>query len=254
MSDIQSIRRAFEILRAVASEPEGATLSDIASHVALPKSTVSRMLSTLSTVGAVEKLGGRAGFRLGADLLALSSNTPFPRNLSAVARPYLQQLAQATGETLTLCVPDGTRAHYIDQIHSSRGVLVNDYRRHKLPMHAVSDGKLYLAYGSEALLTQYLQQPLARFTRTTLSTATALRTELKLIRKRGYAWTDGELDDEVVGVAAPIFDADKNLIGSICVFGPRFRFPTEDRAKAIISQTIRTAERITERIATPRSI
>ncbi len=88
MSDIQSIRRAFNILRVVGAQADGTTLTDIASQLQLPKSTVSRMLSTLAQVGAIEKLGGRDGFRLGSELLSLASNAPYPRNLAAIARPF----------------------------------------------------------------------------------------------------------------------------------------------------------------------
>lgn len=249
MSDIQSIRRAFDILKAVGANPAGTTLTEIATQLQLPKSTVSRMLSTLATLGAVEKLGGREGFRLGAELLSLAANAPYPRNIAAVARPYLQQLAQATGETLTLCVPDGDHAHYIDQINSSRSILLTDWRRQRLPLHAASDGKLFLSGWNDEGFARYCSRPLQRFTATTLVTAAALQKELKTIRKKGYSWTDGEYDDDIVGVAAPILDADRQIVASICVFGPRFRFPPENRAATLIAQTMRTAAAISERLS-----
>jgi DNA-binding IclR family transcriptional regulator len=248
MSDIQSIRRAFDILKTVGTNADGATLTEISTQLHLPKSTVSRMLSTLAQVGAIEKLGGRDGFRLGNELLALASNTPYPRNLAAIARPHLQQLAQATGETLTLCVPEGDHAHYIDQINSSRNIVMTDWRRQKLPLHTTSDGKLFLSRWAEEGLSRYLAQPLRKYTRTTLVTANALKRELKVIAKRGYAWTDGEYDDDIIGIAAPILDSADTVVASVCVFGPRYRFPDEARASSLISQTTRAAKAITERL------
>lgn len=248
MSDIQSIRRAFDILKAVGEQADGISLTEIATRLHLPKSTVSRMLSTLASLGAIEKLGGREGFRLGAELLALASNAPFPRNLAAVARPYLQHLAQATGETVTLCAPDGDHAHYIDQINSSRSILITDWRRQKLPLHAASDGKLFLTQWSEEGLRRYMARALQRYTPATLTTASALRKELNSIHKKGYSWTNGEYDADIVGVAAPIRDIDETIIASICVFGPRFRFPPENRATALITQTIKAASAISARL------
>src|SRR5215213_7272093 len=102
MSDIQSVRRAFDILKAVSSNAEGTSLTEIAARVELPKSTVSRMLSTLTGVGAVERVSDREGFRIGNELIAIASNVTYPRTLSAIAKPFLQQLSQASGETVTL--------------------------------------------------------------------------------------------------------------------------------------------------------
>ncbi len=248
MSDIQSIKRAFDILKAVGEQPDRCSLTAIATRLHLPKSTVSRMLSTLASLGAIEKLGGREGFRLGAELLALASNAPYPRNLAAIARPYLQHLAQSTGETVTLCVPDGDHAHYVDQINSSRSILITDWRRQKLPLHAASDGKLFLTQWSEEGLRRYLSCALQRYTATTLTTASALRKELKAIQKKGYSWTDGEYDDDIVGIAAPVRDGDDAIVASICVFGPRFRFPPENRAGALVTQTIKAAAAISARL------
>ncbi len=248
MSDIQSIRRAFDILKAVARQPDGATLTDIAHQLRLPKSTVSRMLATLAQVGAIEKLGGREGFRLGNELLAMASNAPYPRNLAAMARPHLEQLAQITAETLTLCVPEGDCAHYIDQINSSRAIVMTDWRRQKLPVHATSDGKLYMASWPDEAIARYMARPPRRFTLTTLVTLPEMLREVRAVRKRGYAWTDGEYDDDIVGVAAPIHDPNGKVIASVCVFGPRYRFPVEEHASGLIAQLLRTAKTISERL------
>ena len=53
MADIQSIKRAFDIVKAVGEQPDGISLTEIATRLNLPKSTVSRMLSTLAGLGAI---------------------------------------------------------------------------------------------------------------------------------------------------------------------------------------------------------
>lgn len=244
MSDIQSLRRAFDILTAVASNTDGVSLTEIAIRVDLPKSTVSRMLSTLAALGAVEKLGGREGFRIGPSIVSMAAHIGMPRSLIAIARPYLQQLAQASGETLTLCVPDGDMAHYIDQANSPRFFQLRDWSGTRLPLHVSPDGKLYLAYQPEAMIEAYLQRPMQLFTSTTISTARAMQRELSKIRKQGYAWDNGEYNAELIGVAAPIFDEASKIIASVCMFGPSHRFPAPAKAAALIQQTVEVANLI----------
>lgn len=252
MSEIQSILRAFDILRVVSSCPDGIGLSDISARVSLPKSTVSRMLSTLESVGAVERVNGasnaREGFCIGAELVALASQVAYPRSLVAVARPHLQELSQFTGETVTLCVPEGDFAHYIDQIDSRRALQVKDWTGERLPLHACSDGKVYLASRSDEHIENFLKQPMQRFTRNTLATPRALWKELRAIRTQGYAWTNGEYDADLAGVAAPIRDIDNHVVASVCLFGPAFRLPPEEQATELIHLTMETAGKISARL------
>ena len=65
MADVQSLKRAFDIFRAVSAHTEGSSLAEITRQVALPKSTVSRMLSTLESIGAVERSTETEGFQIG---------------------------------------------------------------------------------------------------------------------------------------------------------------------------------------------
>jgi DNA-binding IclR family transcriptional regulator len=248
MSDIQSVRRAFEILKSVSARAEGVSLTEIAMQVELPKSTVSRMLSTLVGLGVVERVSAREGFRIGTEFHSIASNYNSPKSLISIARPFMQQLAQITGETLTFCIPDGNFAHYIDQINSLRALQIQNWVGQRIPLHATSDGKLYLAHRSKPEIDNYLHRPLQRYTRATLTSQTTLRKELRAILKKGYAWTNGEYDNDIVGLAAPIFATDGSIAGSICLFGPAFRWPQEVRATQLIRLTKETADKISARL------
>ena len=87
MSTVQSIERAFVVLRALAAGPAGVT--DIADRVGLPKSTVSRLLSTLEEVGAVEQVAAGGHYRIGWTMIDLSGAARPGRSLVSLARPLL---------------------------------------------------------------------------------------------------------------------------------------------------------------------
>ncbi len=148
MADVQSLKRAFDILRTVAAQPKGTSLADIARQAALPKSTVSRMLSTLETIGAVERVVQPEGFRIGDLIVTLAAQVAYPRSLVALARPYMQELAQRSGETVSLSMPDGDAALTVDQIDSWREWQLRNWIGKRLPLYCTSDGKLYLAQWS----------------------------------------------------------------------------------------------------------
>ncbi|HMN28421.1 MAG TPA: IclR family transcriptional regulator [Caldilineaceae bacterium] len=247
MAEIQSLARAFDILRAVATESEGRSLAAIARQVDLPKSTVSRMLSTLEKLGAVERVTQPEGFRIGDEIVALASQVSYPRSLAAMVRPHLQTLAQAVGETVALAIPDGDQVYYVDQIDSWRNLRLKDWTGHRLPLYATSDGKLYLAHWPAARLEEYLHQPFYPHSPNTRTDPTLLRTELATIRQVGYAWNQREYDPDL---AAPIRDEQAQIIASICIFGPFFRFPPEGRSEELIALVVEAGQAISTRLQT----
>ena len=248
MADVQSLKRAFEILSAVAAQPAGTSLADIARQVALPKSTVSRMLSTLETIGAVERVAQPEGFRIGDKIVTLAAQVAYPRSLIALARPYMQELAQLSGETISLSMPDGDTALTVDQIDSWREWQLRNWIGKRLPLYCTSDGKLYLAQWSPAALDEYLARPLEVYTANTLTTPAQLRQELAQIRDQGYAWNYRERDPDLVSIAAPIHDADQHVVAALCMFGPFFRFPPPEQRDELIRLVVETAGRLSRQI------
>jgi DNA-binding IclR family transcriptional regulator len=250
MAEIQSLTRAFEILHAVAAASEGQSLAAITRQVDLPKSTVSRMLTTLEKLGAVERFGDSAGFRIGSTIVALAAQVAYPRTLVALARPYLQELAQLAGETVCLSLLEGDQVYYLDQVDSWRNLRLKDWTGHRLPLYATSDGKLYLASFPDRALDEYLRRPLVAFTPNTLTNPQQLRQELAAIRHQGFAWSQREYDPDIVSLAAPIHDGAGKLVAAICVFGPFFRFPPDDQRAEVIAWTVATASKISQRLQT----
>lgn len=248
MAAIQSLTRAFEILRAVASDDEGRSLVEIARRVDLPKSTVSRMLATLEQIGAVERVAQPDGFRIGAEIMALAAQVAYPRNLVAIAHPFLQELAGAAGETVALGVPDGDQVYYADQVDSWRNLRLKDWTGHRLPLYATSDGKLYLAHMPATALEEYLSHPLYPHSPYTIIEPARLRQQLAEIRRQGYAWNHREYDPDIVSVAAPVWDEHGELVASVCMFGPFFRFPAPDGYDDAVALTVTAARKISGRL------
>lgn len=248
MAAIQSLQRAFDILRAVSVDHDGASLTEIARRAALPKSTVSRMLTTLEGIGAVERLSHADGYRIGDEIVTLAAQVAYPRSLIAIARPYLQELAQNSGETISLGTPDGDASKTIDQIDSRSELQVRNWVGKRLPLYCTSDGKLFLAEWSDVALIEYLRRPFEAYTENTIIDPTELRRELAQIRTQGYAWNRRERDPDLVSIAAPIRNETGKIVAAVCMFGPFFRFPSAEKETEAIHLTLDTAQKIGHRL------
>jgi DNA-binding IclR family transcriptional regulator len=241
MSTVQSIDRAFSVLRSLASGPAGVT--EIADRVQLPKSTVSRMLSTLEELGAVEQISAGGDYRIGWAMLELAAAARPGRSLVSVARPHLAELTRLTGEAAGISIPDGTEMLYLDQLTPDSELQVRDWTGHRIPMHAVPSGHMVLASDAD-VLQRLTRSPLHRFTQHTITSPEALQDRLALARTEGYSWGFEEFADGMNSVAAAIRNDAGKVIAALHVYGPASRFPGE-RASADLGALVRaTADKI----------
>ena len=157
MSGVQSIERAFAVLRALATGPAGVT--DLADRTGLPKSTVSRLLAALEQEGAVAQDGSGGHYRLGPTLADLAPAAPGV-DVAALARPHLIELTRVTGETSGLAVLEGAEVVYLDHIDSTEAVTVRDWTGERVPAHLVPSGLALLAHADPEAVDAYLAGPL----------------------------------------------------------------------------------------------
>ena len=241
MSTVQSIDRAFTVLRALSGGPAGVT--EIADRVSLPKSTVSRLLSTLEEIGAVEQVSAGGDYRIGWTMIELAASARPGRSLISVARPHLVELNRRTGESAGLSIPDGLEMLYLDQVNPDSELQVRDWTGHRIPMHAVPSGQVVLASDPE-LVESVTDSPMHAFTTKTITTARSLNTRLDAVTRDGYAFADEEFADGLNSVAAPVRNAQGRVVAALHVYGPASRLPGERDIEALGTMVREAADRI----------
>jgi len=241
MSGVQSVERAFAVLRCLSGGPAGVT--DVADRVSLPKSTVSRMLSTLEDLGMVEQVEPGGSYRVGSGMIEIAAAVLPGRSLIAAVRPHLHVLVKATGEAAGLSVADGFDVLYLDQVDADNQVQIRDWTGARLRAHTVSSGQVLLAFGAIDA-DKYLAEPLERSASGTVTDAAALRARFREIAEKGYAWAFEEFLDGLNSVAAPIRDQRGRVVGAIHAHGPAYRFPGVMSAETVGELVAQTAERV----------
>ncbi len=241
MSGVQSIERAFAVLRALATGPAGVT--DLADRTGLPKSTVSRLLAALEREGAVAQAGSGGHYRLGPVLAELAPAAAPGLNLAALARPHLAELTRVTGETSGLAVLDGGEVVYLDHVDSEEAVTVRDWTGERVAAHLVPSGLALLACARPEVVERYLAPgaTLARATDRSVTAPAAIRRRLDDVRRQGWIWFHREFDDSLCSVAAPVCRADGTAVAALHVHGPAYRFPGEAADEDAIGRTVRAA-------------
>jgi DNA-binding IclR family transcriptional regulator len=212
---IQSIDRAADLLEAIAAGQDPQTAPALADAVGLNRSTAWRILATLEARGLVERDPETNRYRLGFAVLRLAAAAGH-EPLVRLAQPLLRRLADASGETVNLAVARQLELVYADQVQA-RHVMAPNWLGHRVPLHATSTGKAFLAALPGGELEQIVR--LERFTDATVTDLGALRDELAAVRARGWADSHGELELGLWGVSAAACDAAGRPVAVLSVWG-----------------------------------
>lgn len=242
MSGVQSIERAFALLRALSVGPAGIT--ELAERADLPKSTVARIVSALETEGVVEQEAAGGVYQLGQGLADLAGVAPMGRNLIATARPHLLELTERTSETSGISVIEGRSVRYLDHVESEEEVLVKSWTGESLPLHLVPSGLVLLAGQANDFVDAYLSRPLDKATNRTVTDPEMIRDRLQGIREQGFLWIEAEYDPSMSSVAAPVTDGEDQVTAAIHVHGPAYRFPDDGEADTIGQLLVESATRL----------
>ncbi len=199
-------------------------ITELANATGLPKSTTHRLVSALVNEGLLVQDEDSHKYALSLRVTALGASILNSHVVRKSARPILMELREATHESVHLAVLEGLEAVIIDTEDSyffERAVNVPGQR---LAAHAVSTGKVLLAYEWEVRLREVLKHAkLTRYTESTITDPRSLLEELRRVRALGYAVSCGELEEGIDAVAAPIFDHLSTVVASVSIGGPSER-------------------------------
>src|SRR5262245_24629410 len=238
---IQSVSRALDILEAFAVGQEELGVTELSRKLKLHKNNVFRLLATLETRGYVEQDRETGNYRLGMKTFEVASVFLHHLGLAKQAHPVLEQLAAETGEAAYLAVLDGPWAVCIDMVDTPHAVRVVSQLGRRLPAHASALGKIQLAFRPQEELEQlWKQHELAAATPRSVTDAGRLGEELARIATQDLALEDEEGAPGVRGVAAPVRDYQKRVVGAVGVLGPVLRL-TLERLQGELAPRVRTA-------------
>src|SRR2546423_6686529 len=215
---VGSVTRALALLDELAGSDSPLGVSELARRIGVNASTASRLLGTLEHSGFVER-SARGPYRLGLKLVTLADRARAGLDVRDVARPELEALVAATGETATLSVPGEHAAVTIDFVASSSAVASVARLGRPSVAHATAAGKVMLAFGGGAAVPAELEA----FTSRTITDVNELARQVSLARADGFAEAVGEREPDLAALAAPVVGRRGELLAILGLQGPASR-------------------------------
>ncbi len=243
---VQSITRAFDILRAIQSEQDGASVGAVAEKTGLHISTVSRLISTLEHVGAVERAKG-AVF-IGPQIIALANRAPWTERLVSIAQPYLLEVAAATQEAIGLTRQEGDECVVFYQIPGEHNVQIRDWTGERFPLHATSSGKLWMGDWTAKAVADYFSTRPKSVASGTITRLDVMQKEIDIAHRTNIAWTQNELEDGLLSIAVPLQPLEEGQPVAIYLSAPSFRFNNKASRHLLAQQMMVAADKVNKAI------
>ncbi len=241
---IQSVSHALDILESFTKTEDELGVTELSKRLGLHKNNVFRLLATLEHRGYIEQNKSTENYRLGPKTLQIGSIFIEQRECRRQARPIIESLMAASGETAVVAVLRGNKVIYMDSVETNKTVRAVSRIGAMLPAHCTAVGKMQLAVLPPAEVERlYPEMSLPHLTEKSIKTRDMLLAELKKTAEKGYALENEECDLEVRSVAVPVKDFSKNTIAAVGIVAPAARLSDEQLEKGSVVSLLQEAGR-----------
>ncbi len=226
---VRAVDRALAILNAFTEQDRELTAAELLQRVALSRPTLYRLLHSLENSGHVASYSPPDGeaqrFRLGPSIAGIARAWAATQDITVIAQPFMHRLWQQTQETVSLFIRQQQHRLCVAEIQSPQALSFKRGVGYREKISLGASGQVILAFDETVADTPIF----------------------KAIRKRGYAVSNSALIEGATAIAAPVFDKNHVVYGSIAVFGPTLRL-TSNQINSVAALTVRCAENLSSAI------
>ena len=235
------VRSTFRILEEL-SKSGALGLNEVTQRTGVSKSTVFRVLTTLTQLGYVVR-DSHHNYCVNHTLAGLVSEGATLETLRGAALPHMLRLRDEYGETVNLGQLQHDKVTYVEVVPSEYALRLHERPGAVVAVHATALGKAILAFSPQDLVDGLVRhRELQMFTRHTITDPDELLAELQRVHERGYALDRGETSLLATCVAAPILDAHGMALAALSISGPSSRFNPRTNSPVVEGLLVATAE------------
>ena len=215
----KSTARTIDIIELFSKKGKPLTLTEISKTLGIPKTSAFDIIYTLLEKNILEYENEKfKTFQLGLRLFEVTLLALGKTDLHRVARHYLDQLIEKTGETVYLAVENNGEVVYLDKAEGTSAVRFAAELGTRKPIYCTGLGKAILAAHTDAKVREIIKRNrLTPITENTITTYNELLEELEAIRECGYATDNQECVKGIFCVAAPIYGISDKPIAAISI-------------------------------------
>lgn len=228
---VRALARGLSVLALFDVDHREWTIDEIAEKTGLLRMTAYRMVRTLEGSSFLIRDRVTNKYHVGPAALALAYVSDGFSDFVETARPFLEALAEETGESVTLALEVDDRPVCVDCIDTTR-----PFQRRTAPGRIIGNlasvhGKIFAAFKPGEERAELLARPLPKLTPNTVTDPQALAEELDRVARDDIAYDDEGLYASLCAVGAPVRDQLGDVVAAVSVVTPVGRFGPEERKR-----------------------
>jgi DNA-binding IclR family transcriptional regulator len=218
---VPGLQRGLAILRMFDRQRTHISAPNIAKALAIPRSTVFRLLYTLERLGFLERAPESDDYRLGTAVLTLGFEYLASLEITELARPILERLRDDVGFTAHLVIRDGRDVVFVLKVVAKSTLASSVTIGTRLPVHGTVLGRVFLGDMTDAeIRALYPEKRLKRFSAQTPGTVDELIALVRRDQARGYAVSEAFFEHGISAIAAPVRGGDNRVVAAINITIP----------------------------------
>lgn len=241
---LESLERGLRVLELFGTDNvHELAMIEVADRLDITRASALRILGTLERLGFVR----RTGRHYSPAPRALSLGYAYLASLGfrAIAKPIVEGLMQDTGEACSIGVLDKADVVYVVRSEARRLIRIDLGVGSRLPAYLNSMGRVLLSALPDAELDAYLAalRPVA-ITRRTITDKRELKKRIVSIRRSGWCYIDGEIEESIAGIATPIRDRERRVIAALNLSLTFTRHTRQEIEKELLPKLTASTRRI----------
>jgi DNA-binding IclR family transcriptional regulator len=223
---VKSVAKVLDILEHLGAARRPVSVSDLGRATGFNVSTAFRLVQTLVARGYAEQQAGHRSYVLGPRVYQLASAYIKGNDLATLARPHLEALRDALGETVYLVILSQGEIVQLCKADGQHVVSASIRSSEREPAYCTATGKVLLAgLETEAFKAYLAGVSFHAYTAQTITSRAKLEREIAAVREEGYALDVEEYAENLCCVSVPVRDpASGAIAAAVSVAMPKLRF------------------------------
>lgn len=201
---VTALARGLEILRCFGPSDEYLGNAELAKRTNIPRPTVSRMTATLTQLGYLRYAENLEKYRLGPGVLDLGYRYLASEGVRDIARPFMQELSDATDCLVAIGAPDGASMTYIQVCQGSGPLVLRLTVGSRVAIGTSAVGRAFLAALPPKEREPYYEAIRAQNPDAWPDIQRGLERAFKEYEQYGFVTSDGEWNRDVSAVGVPL--------------------------------------------------
>jgi DNA-binding IclR family transcriptional regulator len=247
--NLSSTEKALKILLTFAPNNQEMGTLELSKHLAIHKSTVSRLLHLLTDYGFLQQNADTKKYRLGRSVAEIGNAVIKSLNNSIVniAQPFLKDLCDTIGESVALEMLSGTDVILACHVEGQHHIRFSFTLGEKVPTNVAAGAKSILAFCDPDVVNECLKKPFVKFNANTIVSKSKYREILEEVKISEISYDRGERYEDTHAIATPVFNHEGTPVAAVVIAGPAFRM-TPQSLDCIIAPLKKTAAEISQRL------